>query len=147
LATEVQASITKRWISQRLAGSKSYRPPQKWGLRKDLQTIPKQRAAVFLQLASGHTLIGTHLVRIRKKESDKCWWCESGRRQTRGHLFRECRRWQREFAELRREVARITGKTRRLRERLKAVDLFTDDRLTKAILDFLAVTEVGRRYE
>jgi hypothetical protein len=34
-----------------------------------------------------------------------------------------------------------------LRERLKAVDLFTDDRLTKAILDFLAATEVGRRYE
>jgi hypothetical protein len=39
------------------------------------------------------------------------------------------------------------GKMRRLRERLKAVDLFMDDRLTKAILDFLAVTEVGRHYE
>jgi hypothetical protein len=86
-------------------------------------------------------------VRIKKKESDRCWWCESGRRQTRGHLFGECRRWQCEFAELRKEVERITGKTRRLRERLKVVDLFNDDRLTKAILEFLAATEVGRRYE
>jgi hypothetical protein len=86
-------------------------------------------------------------VRIKKKKSDRCWWCESGRRQTRGNLFRECRRWQREFAELRKEVERIMGKTRRLRERLKVVDLFNDDRLTKAILEFLAATEVGRHYE
>jgi hypothetical protein len=41
LAMEAQASITKWWISQWLAGSKSYHPRQKWGLRKDLQTIPK----------------------------------------------------------------------------------------------------------
>jgi hypothetical protein len=39
------------------------------------------------------------------------------------------------------------GKTRRLREQLKVVDLFMDDRLTKAILDFLAMTEVSRHYE
>jgi hypothetical protein len=39
------------------------------------------------------------------------------------------------------------GKTRRLREQLKVVDLFTDDQLTKVILDFLAVTEVSRHYE
>jgi hypothetical protein len=41
LAIEAQASITKRWISQRLVGSKSYHPQQKWGLWKDLQSIPK----------------------------------------------------------------------------------------------------------
>jgi hypothetical protein len=39
------------------------------------------------------------------------------------------------------------GNTRRLRERLKVVDLFNDDRLTKAILEFLAATEVSRHYE
>jgi hypothetical protein len=105
LATEVQASITKQWISQWLVGSKSYHPQQKWGLRKDLQSIPKQRAAVFLQLASRHALIGTHLVHIKKKESNRCWWCESGRRQTHRYLFRECRSWQREFAKLQKEVA------------------------------------------
>jgi hypothetical protein len=41
LATEAQVNITKQWISQWLAGSKSYHPWQKWGLQKDLQTIQK----------------------------------------------------------------------------------------------------------
>jgi hypothetical protein len=39
------------------------------------------------------------------------------------------------------------GKMSRLRERLKVVNLFNDDWLTKAILEFLAATEVGRHYE
>jgi hypothetical protein len=30
---------------------------------------------------------------------------------------------------------------------LKVVDLFKDDRLTEAVLEFIADTEVGRRYE
>jgi hypothetical protein len=38
------------------------------------------------------------------------------------------------------------GKIRRLRERLKVVDLFNDDWLMKVILEFLAITEVSRHY-
>jgi hypothetical protein len=101
---------------------------------------------VFLQLASGHALIGTHLVRVKKKESDRCWWCQSEKRQTRGHLFGECPRWRKEFKTLKEEVERIRGRRGRPRGRLKVVDLFRDDRLTKAILEFLSATEIGRRY-
>jgi hypothetical protein len=36
-------------------------PKSKWGIRTALKKIPKRKAAVFLQLASGHTLIETHL--------------------------------------------------------------------------------------
>jgi hypothetical protein len=40
------------------------------------------------------------------------------------------------------------GQRRRERgARLKVVDLFKDERLTGAVLDFLKDTEVGRRYE
>jgi hypothetical protein len=102
-------------------------------------------------------LIGTHLVRIKKKESDACWWCDSGKKQTRGHLFGGCSAWKRECLAklaLKKRVERITGKRRkrgqRRRERgarLKVVDLFKDERLTGAVLDFLKDTEVGRRYE
>jgi hypothetical protein len=56
----------------KLSKSQSYKPKKKWGIRKALQKIPKRKAAVFLQLASGHALIGTHLTRIKKKESDIC---------------------------------------------------------------------------
>jgi hypothetical protein len=70
LATETQSPITKEWIQTKLSKSRSYKPKQKWGIRKALKTIPKRRAAVFLQLASGNALIGTHRTRIKKKESD-----------------------------------------------------------------------------
>jgi hypothetical protein len=146
LATETQSHTTTAWIAQRLADSKSYKPKAKWGIRKALRTIPKRRAAVFLQLASGHALIGTHLARIKKREADTCWWCDSGRKQTRGHLFGGCRAWKREVLTLRKEVERITGRKRRLGNRLKVVTLFHDERLTETILDYLAATEVGRRY-
>jgi hypothetical protein len=46
------------------------------------------------------------------------------------------------------------GKKRKRRQRrsergarLKVVDLFRDERLTEAVLEFLKDTEIGRRYE
>ncbi|KAI5813529.1 hypothetical protein BZA77DRAFT_373516 [Pyronema omphalodes] len=147
IATETRRDITKRWISQRAKDGRSFRPRKTWGLRDSLRSLPKRRSAVFLQLASGHALIGTHLVRVKKKESDVCWWCTSNVRQTRGHLFGECHRWRREYAVLKKEVDAIKGRSWRPRARLKAVDLFSDDRYTKVLLEYLAATEIGRRYE
>jgi hypothetical protein len=111
-ATEAQSWLTKEWIQQRLAASRSYKPKAKWGIRKALKTIPKRRAAVFLQLASGHALIGTHLSRIKKKEEDTCWWCRSGRKQTRGHLFGGCKAWKRELLALQKKIEKIMGRKR-----------------------------------
>jgi hypothetical protein len=70
LTTKTQSWITKEQIYMKLSKSQSYRPKKKWGIQKALQKIPKHKATVFLQLASGHTLIGTHLIQIKKKESD-----------------------------------------------------------------------------
>jgi hypothetical protein len=93
-------------------------------------------------------------VRIKKKESDACWWCDSERKQSRGHLFGGCRAWKRECLALRKRVERITGKKRKRGQRrsergarLKVVDVFKDERLTEAVLEFLKDTEIGRRYE
>jgi hypothetical protein len=147
LATETQSRITKERIQTKLSKSQSYKPKKKWGIRKALQKIPKRKAAVFLQLASGHALIGTHLTRIKKKESDICWWCDSGRKQTRGHLFGRCRAWRRELLALKTKVERLKGKRRGRGARLNVVSLFQDERLTEVILEFLEETEVGRRYE
>jgi hypothetical protein len=83
----------------------------------------------------------------KKKESDTCWWCDSGRRQTRGHLFGRCRAWRRELLALKKKVERLKGKRRGRDARLNVVSLFRDERLTEVILEFLAETEVGRRYE
>jgi hypothetical protein len=91
--------------------------------------------------------LGTHLKRIKKKESDTCWWCDSGRRQTSGHLFRRCRAWRPKLLDLKKMVERLKGKRRGRGTRLNVVSLFQDERLTKDILEFLERTDIGKRYE
>jgi hypothetical protein len=83
-------------------------------------------------------------VRIKKKESDACWWCDSVRKQSRGHLFGGCRAWKRECLALKKKVKRITGRKRKRGQRrcergarLKVVDPFKEERLTEAVLEFL----------
>jgi hypothetical protein len=61
LATETQSRLTQEWIHTRLKDSRSYLPKSKWGIRAALKKISKGKAAVFLQLASGHAPMGTHL--------------------------------------------------------------------------------------
>jgi hypothetical protein len=150
LATETQSRITREWIQERLKRSCSYTPKKKWGIPAALKKIPKRKVAVFLQMASGYGLIGIHLVGIKKEESDACWWCDSGRKQSRGHLFGGCRAWKREYLALKKRVEKITGKKRgrgqRRNERgarLKVVDLFKDERLTEAVLEFLQIRRLA----
>jgi hypothetical protein len=51
------------------------------------------------------------------------------------------------YAALKKRVERITGKRRKRGARVKVVDLFKDERLTGAVLDFLKDTDIGKRYE
>jgi hypothetical protein len=69
-------------------------------------------------------------------------------------LFGGCRAWKRECLALKKRVERLTGKKRKRGQRrsgrgarLKVVDLFEDERLTEAVLEFLKDIEIGRRYE
>ena len=79
-------------------------------------------------------------MRVGQAQSDLCWWCGSGERQTRFHLFARCRRWDPEI--------------RRLWQRIK-VDcrwsgapsvrqLFGDERAVPTVLEFLEDTIVGK---
>jgi hypothetical protein len=69
----------------------------------------------------------------------------SGKIQTRGHLFGGCKAWNTEALALKKWVEKVRGKRRGAR--LNAVSLFQDSLRQSFILDFLAVTEVGKRYE
>jgi hypothetical protein len=79
-------------------------------------------------MAPVHAIIGTHHVRIKKKVSDACWLCDSGRNQSHGHLFEGCRAWKRECLALKKRVEKITGMKRERGARLKVVDVSKDDR-------------------
>lgn len=64
-------------------------------LNRTIKDVQKSIAARYLQLKSGHAITGVHLVRIKKVEDARCWWC-GGSRQTVAHLMLECRKWRRE---------------------------------------------------
>ena len=102
--------------------------------------------------------------------SDQCWWCSCDR-QTREHLFKECRAWKEEIRELWKRVGEISevseeGKERAVgkgykKRRKKGFGfisqeyrvgpgncsvgrLMSDPRFTEAVLNFLANTQVGK---
>ena len=90
-------------------------------------------------MLSGHAATVEHLERIGQAESSACFWCESGDRQTRFHLFVKCRRWTPEIKRLWTKVkAETGGGAPSIRK------LFGEERNTKAILEFLEETRVGK---
>ena len=88
---------------ERNAGRRSFRLPTARSrpvIRPLLRKAPKGVAARFFQLLSGHAMIAPFLKeKWRWTESDVCWWCEGGR-QSREHLFKECKAWKTEVREL-----------------------------------------------
>ena len=95
-ATETRARRMKQWISEHLGDSRrKYRPPPGKGVRRKLlRRAPKHIAGRYYQLLSGHVAIGPYLKdKIHKVDDDQCWWCGGGKKQTRHHLFTECRAW------------------------------------------------------
>ena len=109
-------------------------------MRKELGKARKELASRFYQLLSGHAATAEHLRRVGQASCDRCFWCGSGAVQTRHHLFIVCRRWGPEIRELWQKVRLETGwggapSIRRL---------FADERNTKAIIEFLRKTKVGK---
>ena len=95
---------------------------------------------IIYQLKTGHCLTGQYLQWTTRRPDAKCWWCNY-KTQTREHLFKNCPQWKSQQKALWAAVREETG---RGKDRFKISELFADERCSKAILDFLATTEVGR---
>ena len=104
--TEARSEAAREWIRGHVRRERRYRPPPGGQLRKGLGKVRKELAGRFHQLLSGHATATPHLMRIGRAPSDKCWWCGSGERQTRRHLFIRCRRWTPEIRRLWQRVER-----------------------------------------
>ena len=162
---------TQSWradIEERNAGRRAFRLPSarsRPGIHPQLARAPKRVVARFLQLLSGYALIAPFLKeRWGWTESDACWWCGSGR-QSRVHLFKECRTWKNEIGELWTAVGKASGErdkkgTSRAFKSRKGFgcdvrqakarpsntsirDLLSGDRYTEAVLRSLGDTRVG----
>ena len=134
-----RALDTGQWIRDHVERRHRYRPSPGGKMRGELGRVRKELAGHFYQLLSGHAATAPHLRRFGQPPSDECWWCRSGERQTRYHLFVRCRRWTPEIRRLWQDIERGCG------PRAPSVRfLFRDTRATPAVLDFLRNTGVGR---
>ena len=77
-----------------------------------LQRVRKSLASRFFQLASGHAMTAPFLRdKFGWMESDQCWWCGSGR-QSREHLFKECRTWKDQIRKLWKKIGEASGEAK-----------------------------------
>ena len=139
VTTEARASATATWIRDHCGRRRRYRPPKGGKMRKELGRCPKELAGRFYQLMSGHAAVAEHLVRVGQADNDNCFWCGSGERQTRHHLFIKCRRWMPEIRKLWQRVRAETGEGG-----APSIRKLFGGRNTKAILGFLEETKVGK---
>jgi ribonuclease HI len=148
VTTERKWEESKEWLVAQCRGNRTYRLVTTQRRDKPPLGAPKRQAARYYQLKMGHALIGTYLKRIGKSADDKCWWCGRKARQTREHLFKDCRRWRRQQAAMwgglgkeKDEDGNLDG----LHKNASIPTLFAHPKAAGYIMDFLRTTEVGRR--
>jgi len=112
----------------------------------DCGLIYKKLASRFYQLEMGHCLTGQYLLWTARRPDAKCWWCQY-KTQTREHLFKNYPQWKSQqktlWATILEEARKCPGLVH-TRDRTKIAELFADERCSKATLDFLATTDVGK---
>jgi len=101
----------------------------------------KRLSSRFYQIKMGHCLSGQYLSWTKNRPTPPCWWCRYPN-QTRENLFKVSPEWKAQQKILWEEVWK---ETRRWKDRWKIRDLLVDERCGRAVLDFLASTDVGRR--
>jgi ribonuclease HI len=147
---EWATEIRKRFIDTK-AGSARYRGSGR-KMNTTLQKARKSAASVYWQFACGHALTGDYLRNtIRKDISDACWFCgDENQQMNRTHLFERCAAFKEEIKQLRKDVqgalkekALAEGR-KRWRMRVPVRELFAQECLTGAVLDFLKATKIGR---
>ena len=114
--------------------------------RKPLRQARKLVASRYYRLLSGHTVIGSFLhermTGPQRLESDKCWWCNCGKRQTRHHLFTECKAWARRIERLWSRISKDSGWKH---PRALSVRKLWEEGATEDVLEFLGDTRMGCR--
>ena len=146
-ATERRTEDTSRWIREHVRPERRYVPPGGPGFRRrTMRRVRKSTAQRYYQLLSGHAATGSFLhsrmTGPQRLETDECWWCSSGRRQTRHHLFTECRAWRPQIRALWRRLGKDCGWDH---PRAPALRWLWKDDAVGAVLEFLENTRVGSR--
>lgn len=114
-------------------------------MNKYLGDSRKSTTARYLQLKSGHAVTGIHLVRMKKAQDARCWWC-NGSSQSVTHLMFKCRKWRRERGLM---LRAISSKKTKISARMNKEDLgiLFGDASIEIVLRFIGRTAAGKRRE
>ena len=92
-ATEARSRASSEQVSSHVrksAGTGPFRerPPS------PAQAQQKEFAGRYYQFLSGHESLGSYLKdKLNKVDSDRCWFCDTGERQSRFHPVARCPAW------------------------------------------------------
>jgi hypothetical protein len=108
-------------------------------------TAVKSQTTRFYRLNCGHPPSGVYLKLFSDQDDDKCWWCcGGGRTAQKEHLFRHCSRWREQQQALWRAVGKTSGWKAGGCRHVQISQLFSVEECAQAVMDILAVTEVGK---
>ena len=100
-------------------------------------------AGRYHQFLSGHAAIGSYLKdKIHRADWDRCWFCDTGERQSRSHLVAKCPAWAGQARVMWKRIERLCEWKRPRAPSVRA--MFQNQRATPAVLTFLRDTRVGR---
>ena len=149
LITERKGKESRIWFSKehrsrKLESRETYKLTHtNNGLNEVAARTRKSRASQYYQLKSGHAFIGSYLYKIKKANDDRCNNCWGAYRQTVRHLMLECRKWRRERDIMWRQAKENGSRLHKGTTSIK--DLFSDVKITRAILQYLEDTRIGTR--
>jgi hypothetical protein len=106
--------------------------------------MEKPLARRFYQIKMGYVITTFYLYRIKKSNSERCWWCNAVK-QDIDHLVFECKKWVKQRKALYNDLARKKIKRPKMSENRPKNRLFNTPKAVKPILDFLETTDIGRR--
>jgi hypothetical protein len=92
----------------------------------------------------GHAIIATYLYRIKRSDTENCWWYNAAK-QDIDYLIFEYKRWAKQRRTLYSDLGRENIKRPRMSEDRPKNRLFNTSKAVKPILDFIKATEIGRR--
>ena len=138
--SEKKWAEARQWAGGRTSKTK-YRLPESRRPDGTVAGSNKGIASRFYQVKTGHCRTGQYLSWTKNRPTPQCWWCRCPN-QTREHLFKVCPEWKDQQRTL---WAEVKKETERWKARWKIRDLLADERCSRAVLDFLSTTDVGRR--
>ena len=101
--------------------------------RPFILTLPRRTLSAYIQLKTGKGYLRSHLKRINKTASNRCFRCSSRQQQDTKHLLLECKAYRKQRRQLRNA---LYGHPPTLHM------LFYTTRGQKALKTFLATTEI-----